>query len=124
VKIPVRKRSGYAMVLVIVFIVLFLAFLGVAYRQFGTALRVESVHSQQVQRDEGSLHALARALALLETGLPPTSPYSCGVTISTSRGPSVYTITFANEGSTNWSVRAAPRAPGDNPPPMPVTFAP
>ena len=62
---PTSARSGYAMMLVLVFIVLFLALLGVAYRQTAAALRIESVRSLQIQRDEGSIHALARALALL-----------------------------------------------------------
>ena len=79
--IPVRR--GYAMVIVLMFIVLFLAMLGVVCRELAGALRVESLHAIEVQRDEGSIQALARALALLETGLPPTNPYVCGATIDT-----------------------------------------
>lgn len=119
---PVRR--GYAMMLVLVFILLFLSLLGVAYRQATAALRIETAYAQQVQRDEGSVHAVARGVMLLETGLPPSSPYVCGVTIATSTGPRSFTVTFTSQGGTNWSVSAAPTQSGETPPAMPSTFGP
>src|SRR5262249_24107872 len=92
------NRPGYAILLVVLFILLFLAFLGIAYRQLSAAVRIETAHVQQIQRDEGSLHALARGLALLETGVPPASPFVGGVTVPTSTGPRAYTVTFVSEG--------------------------
>jgi hypothetical protein len=65
------------MVLVLLFLVLFLSLLGVAWRRIGSVLRVASVRTVQLQRDEGSLGALAAAMNLLETGRPPTSPSPC-----------------------------------------------
>ena len=118
-----RARRGYAMMLVLVFMVLFLSMLGVAYRHVGAALRIETVHAAQTSRDEGSIQAIARALTLLETGLPPGSPYTCGVTLSTSAGACAITVTFTQESPTNWSVHAAPTKSGESPPPMPSTFA-
>ena len=118
------SRPGYAMLLVVAFILLFLAILGVAFRQIGAAVRIESARVLQVQRDEGSLHAVARGLALLETGLPPTSPYVGAVTIVTSIGPCSYTVTFTSEGGTNWSVGSVPTPSGQNLQPLPATFAP
>jgi hypothetical protein len=117
-------RRGYALMLVLVFVVLFLAVLGVAYRQTASVLRVETVRARQAQRDQGGVVAVARGLALLETGLPPSDPYVCAVTVSTSAGPSTYTVTFASEGPGAWSVRATPAGPGDPSPPMPSMFAP
>ncbi len=119
-----RTQGGYAMMLVLVFIVLFLSLCSLAYRHSAAALRVESARSLQIQRDEGSIHALARALALLETGAPPSDPYVCGVTIDTSTGPRSFTVTFASEGTNNWSVRSAATEPNENPQPMPSSFAP
>lgn len=121
---PKPDRSGFAMMLVLVFIVLFLAMLGVTLRETASALRVEGARVKQLQRDEGSIHALAKGVALLETGLPPTDPYVCGVDINTTNGTQSYTVTFESEGGDNWSVRSELTAGGFPPTPMPVTFAP
>jgi hypothetical protein len=110
------------MMLVFVFLVLFLMFLGMAYAQLTSALRIETAHAQQVVRDQGSIPAVARGLALLETGLPPSNPYVCAVTITGLTGARSFTVTFTLEGGNNWSVRAAPTVPNENPQPMPSTF--
>jgi hypothetical protein len=120
----VSARSGYALMLVLIAIVALLLFYGVAYRHLACALRLESARVQQQQRDEGTIHALARALTLLETGLPPSQPYVCGVTVTTATGPRLFTVTLSHEGVENWSVHAAPALPGADPDPMPSSFAP
>ena len=116
-------RSGYALGLVLLFMALMLSLSSVLYRQLGATLRVESVRAAQVVRDEGSLRALALALALMETGLPPSSPYICGVMIETSIGPRDYTVTFSAADDTSWSIHAAPTQPNDMHDPMPISFA-
>jgi hypothetical protein len=116
-------RPGYAMMLVLVFLMLFLSLLSLAYRQMGAALRAEAARARQARRDEGSIQALARGLALLETGFPASDPYVCAVIINTSAGANSFTVTFASEGGNNWSVHSAPTAPNENPSPMPSTFA-
>jgi hypothetical protein len=63
------KRCGYALMLVLVFVVLFTAMLGVAWRRVASALRVEHVSEIRKQCDQGSLQVLAKAMALLETCL-------------------------------------------------------
>lgn len=63
------KRRGYALVTVLVFNVLFLMLLGVAWRHMASAIRIATVREQQVQRDEGSLRVLALAMQVLETRL-------------------------------------------------------
>ncbi len=118
------RRPAYAMLLVLAFVLLFLALLGVAYRQMASALRVETVRSQQGVRDQGSIHALALALTLLETGQPPTSPYVCAVSVTTPAGQRSYTVTYTSQGGTDWLVSVAPTAAGDEPPPMPTIFLP
>ena len=116
------RRPGYAMLLVLAFLVLFFALLAGAYSQLATSLRSETARVQQVQRDEGTTHALARGLALLETGYPPATQYACGVTILTSTGPQQYTVTFELESPGNWSVRAAPTSEDESPAAMPSAF--
>jgi hypothetical protein len=116
-------RRGYAMVMALMFIALLLSIYSVAYRQVGAALRIETTRILQQQRDDGSIHAVARGLALLETGLPPEDPYVCAVSIDTSTGERSFTVTFASETESTWSVHAAPTGPLENPDPMPATFA-
>lgn len=117
------RRRAFAMVLVLLFLVLFLALLGVAFRELAATIRTVSLQELQADRDEGSLHAVARAMALLETGLPPTSPYVCGATIDTATGSKSFRVTFTLEGGATWSVRSAPAGTDENLPPMPGTFA-
>jgi hypothetical protein len=112
------------MMLVIISVVVLLLLYSVAYRHTAAALRVETARVQQRQRDEGTMYALARAIALLETGLPPSDPYVCGVTINTPTGPSPFIVTFSSEGGPNWSVNARPPILGEDPDPMPISFAP
>ncbi len=114
------SRRGYAMVMAMLFIALLLSIYGVAYRQIGAALRIETARTLQRQRDEGSVQALARGLALLETGLPPLDPYVCAVSI----GGRSFTVTFSSETGTNWSVHAAQTQPPASPDPMPASFSP
>jgi hypothetical protein len=118
------SRPGYALTLVMVFVVLFLMVLGVAYRQIASVLRVETVRVQQSQRDQGSTAAVASGLTLLETGLPPSDPYACAVTVNTAIGPCSYLVTFTSNGSGSWTVQAAPLPSGEQVPTMPSMFAP
>ena len=86
-------RRGYAMVAVLLFNVLFLMLLGVAWRQMVGVIRVATVRAEQVQRDEGVVCALARAMRMLETGRPPigsASTYQCYTTI----GPRFFLLSF------------------------------
>jgi hypothetical protein len=64
------SRRGYALVLVIVFNVLFLAIIGVAWRQMSSAIRTFSVRTDRIQQEQGALQALAHALRALEIGYP------------------------------------------------------
>ena len=87
------KRRGYALVAVLMFNVLFLMLMGVAWRQMVGVIRVATVRAEQVQRDEGVVCAMARAMHMLETGRPPigsASTYRCYTTI----GPGFYLLTF------------------------------
>jgi hypothetical protein len=110
------------MLLVLVFIALSFSFFAVAHHQMDAALRLETVRVHQDGRDAGSVHAVARGLTLLETGLPPTDPYVCGVTIGTPPDDQQYTVTFSSAGGNVWSVQAAPTVWPDDPPAMPALF--
>ena len=110
-KIAIRRlpnRRGYALVVVLLFNVLFLMLLGVAWRQMVGVIRTATVRAEQVQRDEGVVCALARAMHMLETGRPPigsASTYQCYTTIGL--GFFLLTFTPGTDPSVEaWSVTA------------------
>jgi hypothetical protein len=102
------------MTLVLVFLLLLLAVVGTTFRQAGAVLRLEAVRSAQVLRDEGSLRAVARCVAMLENGPPPTDPYAVTLGVSTSAGPRSYVVTIASDpsGANLWTVNAVPAPAG------------
>jgi hypothetical protein len=61
------NRQGYALVLVLIFVVLFTAILGVAWRRVASALRIEHISEVRKQCDKGSIQVLAQAMKVLET---------------------------------------------------------
>jgi hypothetical protein len=103
------NRRGYALVAVLMFNVLFLMLMGVAWRQMVGVIRVATLRAEQVQRDEGVVCAMARAMHMLETGRPPigsASTYQCYTTI----GPDFYLLTFTpgtDPSVEAWSVTVA-----------------
>jgi len=118
------NRRGYAMMLVLVFIVMILSLYGLSFRYLTAVLRTETTRTLRTQRDEGAIQALAVGLELLETGFPPTDPYVCAVSLVAADTKRSFTVTFRSESDDTWSVRAAPTGPWENPQPTPNTFAP
>lgn len=116
------------MVLVLAFVMLFVSLLGVVWRREASALRIASVRTLQSQRDEGCIKALARALRLLETGNPPSTPYICAATVDVMINgvstPRSYTITFTQESAGLWSVHSILTPAAEHPTPMPDDFGP
>jgi hypothetical protein len=62
-------RRGYALLLVIVFVVLFSAILGVAWRRVASAFRIENAGTVRRLADTRGLQGLADAMNLLESRL-------------------------------------------------------
>jgi hypothetical protein len=63
------NRRGYALLLVMLFVVLFGAMLGVAWRRVASAIRTEHVCDVRKRCDRGSIPVLAQAMQVLETRL-------------------------------------------------------
>jgi hypothetical protein len=63
------NRRGYALMLVMLFLVLFSALLGIAWRRVASALRVECVLETRKQADRGSIRVAALVMRLLESRL-------------------------------------------------------
>jgi hypothetical protein len=117
-----NERNGYAMLTVLIFLTLMLTFFGISQRYLGEAVRIEEARTRARDRDEGSVHAMAAALDLLETGLPPTDPYSCATDVETSTGSRSFTVTYSALSASQWAIQVTPTLPADSPPPMPATF--
>jgi type II secretory pathway component PulJ len=119
------NRRGYALLLVMVFVVLFSAILGVAWRRVASAIRVEFLSEVRRQSDQGSIPVLAQAMKFLETRLRWDAANSVvklngstDATISYSRtvGSNYYIIAFARTGmmdGTEWSVNVTVAKPED-----------
>lgn len=114
-------RGGYAMASVMIFLGVMLAFIGISQRRISSALRLERARLQAEFRDESAMQALADGIRLLETGFPPTNPYVCRATVSTSRGPQSFDLTFTAIGPDQWTVVVG--APSAFAPRMPSSFA-
>jgi len=99
-------RRGYALLLVIIFVVLFLAMLGVVWRQTASVLRVETLRAIQARRDQGCLLAAVQGIHYLEQNTTPTSPQTFTV------NGRFFTVTFLQDpvDATKWTVRAVPAA--------------
>jgi hypothetical protein len=104
------RRGGYAMMIVVLFLVLFMALLGMTFRDVATVLRVEAARSLQILRDEGSLAAAAQGVAMLQNGPPPSDPFTVTVGVTTSAGMQAYQISISSNPSAanQWVVQAVP----------------
>jgi hypothetical protein len=105
-----RRRRGYAMVAVVMFVLVFLGLWTVAARQISSMLRVEQARAKRIARDAAALpsrQALAQALAALESGFPPTNPYVCLVTVGSTEFAVTFVINPDTEDPTDWLVTAS-----------------
>lgn len=124
-----RKRSGFVLILVLALLVLLLASWGVSVRQTGILLRLESARAAQIDSTDPVAIALARGIALLETGTPEgqpgwvaqTSTYACTTTVDSISGSQSFNVSFKRQASGNWLVQALPGTSGNV---MPGSFAP
>ena len=123
------NRRGYALIMVTVFVVLFGAMLGVAWRRVASALRVEHASELRTQCDGGSLQVLADAMRVLETHLcwdaansralldgSPAPEASYWKSLTQNGIQRWYKITFTRTGTfdgTEWSVSVKEDVQGD-----------
>jgi len=115
-----NKPDGFALVTVIVFIFLIMALIICLNKRMGMLYSVSEheIHNEQAQ--DGKYIALARALSLLQTGLPPASPSSYSVKLIERTGAPEYAVTYKNESIDSWSVEVSPLS--QPLPPLPETF--
>lgn len=105
-----RNRRGYALMLVMVFVVLFTAVLGVAWRRVASALRIEHVCEVRRQCDAGSIQVLAQAMQVLETRLHCDSNGVAWLDVGVSGSPN-YQSTYTCRSATTYNVSNNPIVP-------------
>ncbi len=115
-----RRHRGYALIGAMMFLlIVMIMWLGVT-RQMGTYLRMEkNLQLQKSYYDDSRIRALAWGLTLLETGYPPTAPYSCKMWVGQTR----FVLTFAKTSGYRYIVTARSFGSGDiSQPNAPSTF--
>ena len=105
------RRSGHALVGTMGFVTLAMFFWLVAFTQTDGQLRLGK--SSQVRQDYsvGEARALAWAAALLETGAPPTNPYSCRMSPDLTR---TLVATFKKTGEREYEISIRNAQPEDS----------
>jgi hypothetical protein len=118
-----RKNTGNALAGTMMFLLLvMIMWLGVT-RQMGTYLRMEKNFQAQNTYYDCCIRASSWGLALLETGVPPSNPYSCRLQVGqdTLR---TFVLTFELTSPDNYRITARPAVSEDDSlPDVPPTFA-
>jgi hypothetical protein len=97
------RNKGHTLAAVIVFLLLVTLLWRGSLSQQGSYFRIEKACRVQQAGRDGSIHSLAWALTLLETGLPPKSRYSC-LMVSPVDANEIFVATFAQRGRIDYTV--------------------
>jgi len=118
------RNSGHALFGTLVFLlIVMILWLGVA-RQVATCARIEKNFQSQQSYYDSSIRALSWGLALLETGIPPSDPYSCKMLVGQDNSQT-FVVTFTKLTDLNYTVTARPAELSDELlPSAPDTFTP
>jgi hypothetical protein len=115
-------RRGYALLAVLIFLAVSLSFVAVNQRRLDAVLRVERASLLADDFSDGPVRATGLALALLESGLPPTNPYECGVRLTTAAGDRCFSVQFTSAAPGTWSVHVTPVDDLTGLTPLPAAF--
>jgi Tfp pilus assembly protein PilX len=89
-----KKRRGYSLTVVLLFLILLMYLWAVVYRTTGSLVRVQTVRVQRDVNDAGMLNAAAQALMYLESHTD----------LSRTDGPYRYTVRVTNDLIQTWNV--------------------
>jgi Tfp pilus assembly protein PilX len=108
-----RRQRGYMLLLVVVFLLVLLSTLGLAYRQMVQTLRLEEARTRQIDLDQGSLQLAVLGLGMLENTMEQTT-FEATQTYDTSSGPKTYKLNLervsveAGTGIETWRLTVGP----------------
>ena len=118
------QYHGHALFGTLIFLlIVMILWLGVA-RQVATCIRIEKNFQSQHSYYNSCIRALSWGLALLETGIPPSDPYSCKMQVGEDNSQ-IFVVTFTKIADLNFTVTARPAELADELlPSAPETFTP
>src|SRR5438132_1309871 len=111
-----RHPRGYALLTVMLFLAFAFGAWAVFYHTSASAIRVEEARSRRDTRTIWTAPAIAQGLRLLESGPPPSDPYSCKVTVSSDSETRYILLTYDKVASSRYTIAATP-TDADNPAP-------
>ena len=117
-------HSGHALFGTMMFLlIVMILWLGVM-RQVATCTRIEKNFQSQQSYYDSCIRSLSWGLALLETGIPPSDPYSCKMQVGEDDSQT-FVVTFTKISELNYAVEARPAGLSDELlPSAPETFTP
>ncbi len=120
-----RRRagnSGHALLGTMAFVVLMMLLWMASFAQLSGYTRVEKASYLRDAQATGPVEAMAWGLELLQTGLPPSNPYSCRMTASTGRS---FVIAYTETAALKYTVTVRPALESDSElPAAPDRFSP
>jgi hypothetical protein len=102
--------------LVVVFLLVLLSILGMAYRQMASTLRLEEARTRQIDTEQGVLQLAALGMGMLENPMG-TTEFDMTQTYNTSTGPRTYRLTLQRQsldpgtGDDIWTLDVVPVTP-------------
>jgi len=114
------RRSGYALLIVMIVILTTTALAAVHQRHLSAALRLEQARMQSEAHAQGPLTVLATAIDRLKTGDPP-APVSYRYVHTVGTTSTVFRVSYAVSG-TQWTVTADPDPTANMLPLLPTSF--
>src|SRR5690348_9622286 len=89
-----RRRDGYVLPAVLLFLVIAFGVWAIVFRGAATSLRVDVARSHREARSSQIAPAAAAGLRLLETGRPPADVYTCKLTLTQDGVTRYYRLTY------------------------------
>ena len=94
------------------------------YHTSASAIRVEEARTERDTRSTWTAPAIAQGLRLLESGPPPSDPYSCKVTVASDSDTQYILLTYDQISTGRYKITAVPTTADNVAPSAPTSFLP
>ncbi len=118
-----HHSRGFALPAVVLFLMNAFGAWAVFFHSSSSVIRIEQARLERETRTSWDAPAIAMAMRLLQSGMPPSDPYSCKVALAQDSQTRFVLLTFEQTTLTRWTVTAAPTNADNSSPDAPATFA-